>query len=113
METFNFPEEVQGCSCYFAKDKADFEAQKYIYVDDYGNNATVKIGGKKIKFPMQEGDFDPSNFGKTLNNGEYKLKMTGKKTNDSEEAMMFQGEITVENKNGETTTSTIYGECGC
>lgn len=113
LQTFIFPAEVQGCSCYFAKDKADFEKQQYIYVDDYGNNAYTKIGGNLIKFPMEEGDFDPDNFEKTLDNGEYKLTMKGKKLNSNDETMIFEGEITLENKNGEKTTSPIYGECGC
>ena len=113
LETFAFPAEVNGCSCYFAKNKEDFENEKYIYIDDYGNNAFLKIDGKPIKIKMKEGDFDPDNFSKVIKNDEYSVTIQGKKINELEEVIMFEGTMTVENKKGEKTITPIYGECGC
>lgn len=111
---FGFPPEVEGCSCYFAENKADFEKQHFIYVDDYGNNATIKIGTNTIKIPMEEGDFDPANFSKTVENGEYKIEMNGKKIDEGDETMLFQGTIKVTDlTNGQIFSSAVYGECGC
>jgi len=114
LEKFTMPPQVEGCSCYFSDTKENFENEQYIYVDDYGNSAYIQIAGKMIKIPMEEGDFDPSNFTKTIENGDFKVKMTGKKVSEQEEVMMFSGQMTVENKKtGEKTLSPIYGECGC
>ena len=113
LETFEFPAEVNGCSCYFAKDKEDFDQEKYVYIDDYGNSAFLKIDGKRVKIKMEEGDFDPGNFSKIIKNEEFSVTIQGKKVNELDEVMMFQGTMTVENKEGEKTITPIYGECGC
>ena len=113
IETFGFPAEVSGCSCYFSKNKEDFQDEKFVYIDDYGNNAYLKIDGKTIKIPMKEGDFDPKNFNKTIKNDEFSITIKGKKIKEFEEVMMFEGTMTVENKKGEKTVTPIYGECGC
>ena len=113
LETFGFPAEVNGCSCYFSKNKEDFEHEKYVYIDDYGNNAYLKIDGKTIKIKMKEGDFDPDNFNKVIKNEEISVTIQGKKVKELEEVMMFEGTMTVENKKGEKTITPIYGECGC
>ncbi len=113
LGTFGFPPEAEGCSCYFSENREELENQNYIYVDDYGNNAFLKINRKQVKIKMNEGDFDPDNFSKTISNDDYTVKINGKKVNELEEVMMFQGTMTVENKNGESVTTPIYGECGC
>jgi hypothetical protein len=113
LETFAFPAEVNGCSCYFSKNKEDLANEKYIYIDDYGNSAFLKIAGKLVKFKMEEGDFDPENFSKEISNEEYKVTIVGKKVQELEEVMMFEGSMTVENKKGEKTITPIFGECGC
>lgn len=114
LDKFGFPSEVEGCSCYFSESKNDFQNEKFVYVDDYGNNAYIKIDGKLIKIPMEEGDFDPSNFNKSIENADYRINMTGKKINELDETMMFEGKMTVENKKtGKKFTTPIYGECGC
>lgn len=113
LETFGFPAEVNGCSCYFSKTKEDFDKEKYVYIDDYGNSAFLKIDGKTVKIKMEEGDFDPDNFSKIIKNEEFSVTIEGKKVNELDEVMMFQGTMTVENKKGEKTITPIYGECGC
>lgn len=62
LETFAFPAEVEGCSCYFAKDKQDFEQEKYVYVDEFGKNAFLKSEGKMLKIPLKKEDFEGENF---------------------------------------------------
>lgn len=111
---FGFPPEVEGCSCYFAENKSDFEKEQFVYVDDYGNNATIRINGENVKIRMDDGDFDPSNFSKSIENEAYLLEMTGKKIDDGDETMLFQGTMKVTDKNTRVVIMTpIYGECGC
>lgn len=113
LDTFGFPPEVEGCACYFSINKEDFENEKYIYIDDYGNNAFLSINGEKIKIPMAEGDFDPEFFKRTLHSGDYTVQIDGKKIKELDEVMMFTGSMTVTAKDGSKTTTPIYGECGC
>lgn len=113
LESMAFPAEVQGCSCYFAANQQDFEKEKYLYIDDYGNNAYIKINGEMVKFPLEEGDFDPEHFGKVIKNDQYSITIKGEKIKDQEEAMMFRGTMTVEDHAGNRTETPIYGECGC
>ena len=114
LGTFGFPAEVEGCSCYFAKNKADFENQKYIYVDDYGKNAFIIANGNQIRFPMKDGNFNEEHFSRKLNNSTFKVELNGEKIKSMHEVIMFEGTMTVENlKTGAKTTSPIYGECGC
>ncbi len=113
IESFAFPAEVNGCACYFAANKEDFENEKYIYIDDYGNNAFLQVNGKPIKIEMEEGDFDPSDFKKTIKNSEFTITIEGKKIKEMTEVMMFSGIMTVTGADGSATTTPIYGECGC
>ena len=63
---------------------------------------------------MEEGDFDPSNFNKVIEDLDYKIIMTGRKTSEQDETMMFQGELSVYiKKEDRTITTPVYGECGC
>ncbi|MBF6609564.1 MAG: hypothetical protein ITF99_00260 [Chryseobacterium sp.] len=114
LQTFGFPQEVEGCSCYFAENKTDFEKENFLYVDDYGNSAYIKVNGKLIKIPMEEGDFDPSNFNKIIENEDYSISMSGRKVHEGDETMQFEGVMTVkEKKTGREFTSSVFGECGC
>lgn len=113
LQTFGFPPEVDGCSCYFSKNKVDFENEKYIYIDDYGKNAFIKMDNKLQKISIKDDDFDPENFQKEFKNEEVSIKVSGKKVKELEEVMMFEGSMEVTLKNGKKSTVPIYGECGC
>ena len=114
LESFPMPAEVEGCSCYFSENKEQFGNEKYVFVDDYGKNAYFKLDQKMIKIPINEDGFEPANFSKNFENADYKVSITGKKIDEMDETMMFQGKMTVENiKSGEITSTPIYGECGC
>ena len=113
LQTFGFPAEVDGCSCYFSKSKEDFENEKYIYIDDYGKTAYLKMNDQLQKISMKEDDFDPENFQKEIKNEDVSIKISGKKVKELEEVMMFEGSMEVTLKNGKKSTVPIYGECGC
>lgn len=113
LQTFGFPPEVDGCSCYFAKNKEDFTNEKYIYIDDYGKTAYLKMDNQLQKVSIKEDDLDPENFQKEIKNDELTIKISGKKVKELEEVMMFEGSMEVTLKNGKKSTVPIYGECGC
>lgn len=114
IEIFPFPKEIKECSCYFARNKADFEAEKYIYADDAGKTAYMKLDGKRLAMNLiSSNDMEvDEELSKEIENENYKISVKGKKIK-SEEALLFEGTLTIEKADGTVVTTPIYGECGC
>lgn len=114
INTFPFPTEIKECSCYFAKSKADFLAEKYIYADDAGKTAYMKLDGKRLTLNLlSSSDMEADEeLSKEIENDDYKISVKGKKIK-GEEALLFEGTITIEKSDGTIVTLPIYGECGC
>lgn len=114
VDVFPFPKEIKECSCYFAKNKADFENEKYIYADDAGKTAYMKLDGKRIAMNLiSSSDMEvDEELNKEIENENYKISVKGKKIKD-EEVLLFEGTLTIEKPDGSITTMPIYGECGC
>ncbi|WP_412850433.1 hypothetical protein ACL0VS_13965 [Chryseobacterium sp. PMSZPI] len=114
IETIAFPTEIKECSCYFAKNKADFEAEKYIYADDAGKTAYMKLDGKRLVMNLiSSSDMEvDEELTKEIESDDYKISVKGKKIK-GEEALLFEGTLTIEKPDGSVVTTSIYGECGC
>lgn len=114
VENITFPKEIKECSCYFAKNKADFETEKYIYADDAGKTAYMKLDGKRLAMNLiSSSDMEADELlSKEIESDNYKISVKGKKIK-GEEALLFEGTITIEKPDGTTITLPIYGECGC
>lgn len=114
VEPFPFPKEIKECSCYFAKNKSDFENEKYIYADDAGKTAYMKLDGKRIAMSLiSSGDMEGDDeLTKEIENEDYKISVKGKKLKH-EEALLFEGTMNIEKPDGTVITMPIYGECGC
>ncbi|WP_312901632.1 hypothetical protein [Chryseobacterium taichungense] len=114
VDTFPFPTEIKECSCYFAKTKADFLAEKYIYADDAGKTAYMKLDGKRMALNLiSSSDMEADEeLSKEIENDNYKISVKGKKIK-GEEALLFEGTLTIEKPDGTIVTIPIYGECGC
>lgn len=114
IEIFPFPKEIKECSCYFARNKADFEAEKYIYADDAGKTAYMKLDGKRLAMNLiSSNDMEvDEELSKEIENENYKISVKGKKIK-SEEALLFEGTLTIEKADGTVVSTPIYGECGC
>lgn len=114
VENFPFPKEIKECSCYFARNKADFEAEKYIYADDAGKTAYMKLDGKRLAMNLiSSSDMEADEeLSKEIEIDNYKISVKGKKIK-GEEALLFQGTLTIEKPDGTVETLPIYGECGC
>lgn len=114
VENFPFPKEIKECSCYFAKNKADFEAEKYIYADDAGKTAYMKLDGKRLAMNLlSSSDMEvDEELSKEIESEDYKISVKGKKIK-GEEALLFEGTLRIEKPDGTVITTPIYGECGC
>jgi hypothetical protein len=114
VDVFPFPKEIKECSCYFARNKADFENEKYIYADDAGKTAYMKLEGKRIAMNLiSSSDMEvDEELTKEIENENYKISVRGKKIKN-EEVLLFEGTLTIEKPDGSITKMPIYGECGC
>lgn len=114
VENFSFPKEIKECSCYFAKSKADFEAETYIYADDAGKTAYMKLDGKRLVMNLiSSSDIEvDGELSKEIESDNYKVSVKGKKIK-GREALLFEGTLTIEKPDGTIITMPIYGECGC
>ncbi|NPA09603.1 MAG: hypothetical protein GXO46_11505 [Chlorobi bacterium] len=114
VDTFPFPKEIKECSCYFAKSKSDFENEKYIYADDAGKTAYMKLDGKRLAMSLiSSSDMEvDEELNKEIESNDYKISVKGKKIK-GEEALLFEGTLTIEKPDGTVVTLPVYGECGC
>ncbi|UWX58987.1 hypothetical protein N0B40_11090 [Chryseobacterium oranimense] len=114
VDIIPFPKEIKECSCYFARNKADFEAEKYIYADDAGKTAYMKLDGKRLAMNLiSSSDMEvDEELTKEIESDNYKISVKGKKIKN-EEALLFEGTLTIEKPDGTVETLPIYGECGC
>ncbi|MCW1963845.1 hypothetical protein [Chryseobacterium viscerum] len=112
--TIPFPKEIKECSCYFAVSKADFENERYIYADDAGKTAYMMLDGKRLALNLiSSSDMEVDELlTKEIENDNYKISVKGKKIKN-EEALLFEGTLTIEKPDGTLFTTPIYGECGC
>lgn len=99
-----FPEDIDGCSCYFSKSKDDFEKNKFIYLDNYYSGiATFSLNGELIKINLDNPD---------KNDYEVEIEfLTDEKT--SLEVWWKTGILRVKTKSGRIIESEFVGECGC
>ena len=116
LEAFAFPQEIEGCSCYFAVDREQFIKQNYIYVDDYQKNAFLRINGRQIKLGYDKKNevLPEKSLNINASNPDYKLHLKGKIVEQGEiETALYKGTLTVETMDGKKTETPVYGECGC
>ena len=110
----DFPDEINGCACYFSADKDDFIKGSYIYADNYGDTAFISINGVMTKFMLtKQTDVTEGYWIKVYNNDEYEVTVDSEEVWQVNQTWLQKGRMTVRSKKGATTTENIYGECGC
>ncbi len=115
----NFPDEIDGCSCYFSPSQESFQRHEYLYVANFDSLAFISVDKKLIKLKLNSTTRGPETFGDTdhveIYTGEdYKVTVDIKyKKSSGDETWFNTGTITIENKEGRKTSRTFYGECGC
>ena len=116
LETFEYPGEIAGCSCYFAADRQQFVKQNYIYADDYQKKAFLKLDGKLMEFKIDEKaqNIESKTMKTSFENKDYHVEISGKVVEEGEiETSLYKGTITVKAADGRKTVQNFYGECGC
>lgn len=110
-----FPEEIDGCSCYFATTEDNFKEQKYLLIDDWAQTAFMMINGKKVTFLQKDLDKPTENKAITLYKSTKYNLMTNLDLNgtDMDGVEKLSGKLIVSDNEGNSKTIEIFGECGC
>lgn len=110
----DFPEEIDGCACYFSADKDDFIKGNYIYADNYEDHAYISINGLMQLFTLVKyTETAKGTWTKVYANDKYEVEVESKELWQVDQTWLQKGTIIVKSKDGKTIKKTIYGECGC
>lgn len=110
----DFPEEIDGCVCYFSANKKDFIKGEYIYADTYHDHAYISINGKMMQFTLKSyTDVAEGYWVKVYENDNYEVTVDSEEVLQKDETWQQKGRISVKSRDGKKIKETIYGECGC
>lgn len=110
-----WPDVIEGCSCYGSPSKKEFDSDHYSYIHDFNNTALLKINDKIEEFKIDGTPTKntPNTTTTTFLNPQYKCVISTTKVSTADETWQHKGSITITSKNGTVLTQIIYGECGC
>jgi hypothetical protein len=116
IEVFSdIPSDIDGCTCMFSFDSTNYNAKKYIYMNDFAQTAYMKLNGQMNKFTLStksEIDNKASKIVYLNDSYEVEIEIQDKK-NGGYESTITIGIITVKNKVGQKSRKAFYGICGC
>lgn len=114
LQTFSELPELADCNTYIARNEEAYEKGEFIYADDYGNNAYIKIGDKLITIPLDEGDFDPSDNIRTIEwkEGNISFDIAPLIAPTGEEEVLFKGVMKIQ-VDGKVYQTPVYGKYSC
>lgn len=116
FKTFGFPQQVEGCSCYFASNRKEFINQNYIYVDDFEKSVFVQLNDEVMQIEYGDKNQMTANDSLVLESKgkDFKLFLKAKKIDQGDlETALYQGTLKLVTDQGVLIESPIYGECGC
>ena len=115
IDTFTkFPTEIDGCASYYSGSTAAFNAKKYIYADNMGDQAFMMINGIMTKFTLSKSDtVDDRRSTQIWVNEKYELIIDVKTVKQIDEVLQQEGVLKLKPKKGKEVIKNIFGECGC
>ncbi len=109
-----FPEGIDGCSCYFSQHTSALESGSYIFVTDFENLGFMMLNDKMVEFKLEgTTELKDGKLMERWSNPHFNLIKKTKATGQLDETWQHTGTITIQPKNGTSIESTIVGECGC
>ena len=111
----DWPDAIEGCSCYSSGSKKEFENRNYIYLDDYQDLAFMKINGQLEKFSLFQSDTLSSSVDsrKIWTNENFEVIIETRQIGQIDETWQHKGKLILKSNDGEVIEQEIYGECGC
>ena len=96
------PPQINGCSCMFSRTRSDFENNKFVFFTT-GKVSVLSVNEEVHTWAPFSVEESPYNVITTYSSEE--RIGAGKKA--------FEGTIIITSKEGESTSFSIYGQCGC
>lgn len=116
IEVFSdLPSDIAGCTCMFSLDSTNYNANKYVYVNDFAQIAYMKLDGQMNKLTLSDkSKFDNKSINAIYLNDSYEVEIEIQdRIKGGYESTINIGIITVKNKAGQKSTKAFYGICGC
>lgn len=109
-----FPEGIDGCSCYFSQHSSALESGSYIFVTNFEELGFMMLNDKMVKFKLDETvELKDGKLMERWSNANFTLIKKTAATGQLDETWQHSGTISIKPKDGSTIESTIIGECGC
>lgn len=118
----SIPDEISGCGCAFASDSLTYKAGNYIFADDIGEIAYMKINGKMVRLTQSKSaakQTDTTATDTTTVDAHYKADgieviLKAQKGKDiNYEVWQASGKIIIKQADGQSINRVVYGSCGC
>jgi hypothetical protein len=119
LDNFGFPDDIEGCSCYFSKSKKMFENNEYFFMANYDSLVHIMVNSELINLKLEMSTREPNSFGDYDHKEIYKNDMYTVtinivyKESSGDETWLNEETIIVDAKDGQHFKHSIFGECGC
>ena len=109
-----YPEEIDGCACYFGKTASDLSEGKYIFMTNYEKKAYMKLdGGMRVFELISSTDLEGGRLMETWSNENYQMVVKSTQTGQIDETWQSVGTINIKPTDKDATMISVVGECGC
>ncbi|MDO5510668.1 MAG: hypothetical protein Q4F57_08225 [Weeksellaceae bacterium] len=110
-----FPEKIDGCSCYYSKDSLQFAKGEYIYFHNMDSLSIISINGQLEEFQRASSHkTDSTHSTHRYKSGVYSMQVDeGFHRQSGYEVWLMTGVISLEDTLGNHHLESFYGECGC
>jgi hypothetical protein len=116
LDTFSiFPEEIEGCACYFSQNSRNFDQHLYILAGNYTGILYLCVDHQMIRLQQ----FGNEISGKDYTIRKYKNKLyectieIHQNRRNGDETFLQKGKLDIRNQKGHRLKMTLFGECGC
>ena len=84
-------------------------------MDDFGVKfAFMKLDGEMTKFTLGRSNWEDDGNGTVIvANNDYVITLNFKQVSSSDETFQKEGDLTINNSDGQTIVIPFFGECGC
>lgn len=103
-----YPEDLQGCSCAFSRNREEYDQQQFIYLEKYGmadstkNFKVISLDGVPVRWYSREA---PAGF-------DLEIQYDSERRTDLE-LREIRGRLILRFSSGDKAVSPIFGYCGC
>jgi len=110
-----FPDEIQGCACYFARTKEDLYKGNYIFTDNHEDLGFISINGTMVKLDLiSYTDISEGKWVKVFTNKEYEITVNSEQIWQVDQIWHQKAVITIKDNKGNLVSESehVFGECG-